>query len=239
MIPITGVIIPSAGRGTRMGTGQVKQLHPINGSAILAHTLNRILALESVRYLVVPTTADLYQVTKNIITQCLKDSAKQDTVKAEVIAGGKERMDSVKNGLLSLMNTDAELILIHDAVRPCFSLSAVNNAINMAMTHGAAILGIPAIDTVKLVDIEHKIDATPDRKTVWHAQTPQLFRKHILFEAFKKAEEENFPATDDASLVEAAGYPVYIVEGNRDNIKITYPSDLFFAEKWIKQSNHK
>ncbi len=236
MITATGVIVPSAGRGSRMGTGQAKQLQPINGTAILAHTVCRLLALDSVRYLIVPTSTDLYQVTRNILSQCLKETEKSDTVKIEVIAGGAERMDSVRNGLVNLMNTDAELVLVHDAVRPCFPLEAVEKAVDVAMSRGAACLGVPASDTIKLVDEDHRVISTPVRKRVWHAQTPQIFHKHILFEAYKKAEESGFSATDDASLVEYAGYPVHMVEGNRQNIKITYPSDLFFAEKWIQEN---
>ncbi len=238
MVPSTGVIIPSAGRGARMGSDQAKQLQSINGNPILAHSINRILLLESVRHLVIPTSPDLSQVTRNIVSQCLHESGRAGEVTADVISGGAERMDSVKNGLMHLMGTHAELVLIHDAVRPCFPLDAVKEAIRLALAHGAAILGIPASDTVKVVR-EGQVVSTPDRKLVWLAQTPQVFRKEILIDAYKKAEKMGFDATDDASLAEFAGYPVYMVKGSQENIKITYPSDLFFAEKWIKSGTYK
>lgn len=236
MIPSTGVIIPAGGKGTRMGSGPAKQLLSIRGKTVLAHTIGRIIGLEGVKHLVVPTTPDLFHTTRDIIYQCLEQQQKTDSVSAEVIAGGAERMHSVENGLQYLMDTDAELVLIHDAVRPCFPADPVTRVITLALSHGAAILGIPASDTVKIVDSSRQIISTPDRKRVWLAQTPQVFRKNILFEAFQKAEKESFAATDDASLAEFAGYPVYMVEGSRDNIKITYPSDLFFAEKWMNEN---
>ncbi|MDG5768164.1 2-C-methyl-D-erythritol 4-phosphate cytidylyltransferase [Balneolales bacterium ANBcel1] len=229
----TGVIIPAAGSGTRMGSGQVKQLLSLRGRPVLAHTVHRLMMLETVRYLVIPTSPELIQTTRNIASQCLREAGREKDVILDVIHGGDERMDSVKNGLLHLMGSSADVVLIHDAVRPCFPLNAVREAIRLALSNGAAILGIPASDTVKVVR-DGQVVSTPERKSVWLAQTPQVFRKDILVDAYKKAEKSGFKATDDASLAEFAGYPVYMVRGSQENIKITYPSDLFFAEKWVQ-----
>ncbi|MEX0679918.1 MAG: 2-C-methyl-D-erythritol 4-phosphate cytidylyltransferase [Balneolales bacterium] len=239
-MPSTGVIIPSAGQGTRMGSERLpKQLQELHGTPVLAHTLSRILKLESVRFLVIPTSTEIYQKTLHIVTRCLEQSGKSGQVEVEVVIGGSERMHSVKNGLDWLSKMDVELVLVHDAVRPCFPLEAVEEAVCKAIKEGAAILAIPASDTVKMVDDHFCVERTPARNSAWLAQTPQVFRIEILKEAFEKADKAGFIGTDDASLVEFAGYPVYVVPGNRENIKITFPSDLYFAEKWVKKLGTK
>lgn len=233
MIPSTGVVIPSAGQGTRMRSGPAKQLLIIGGATILGHTVRRILELPGVRHLVIPTSPDLVEETWKIVNGCLDQQGNTQLLTVDVIIGGKERMDSVHKGLMYLEKTDAELLLIHDAVRPCFPLDAASQALRTAHAEGAAILAIPSRDTVKVVDSQRRIVGTPDRKTVWFAQTPQVFRKELLLDAYVKAEKAELVATDDASLVEFAGYTVHIIPGSHENIKITYQSDLLFAELWL------
>ncbi len=234
MIPPTGVIIPSAGRGIRMGSGLPKQLQTIGGKTVLAHTLTRIMALEPVCHLVIPCFPEGMATTRQIAVDCLEKAQKTDTILLEVIPGGSERMHSVERGLERLMKTGSELVLVHDVVRPCFSLEATVEVLAKADSGGAAILAIPSRDTVKMVDEHHRVTATPDRKNVWLAQTPQVFRKEVLCDAYEKAKTIGVTATDDASLVESAGYPVYVVESSQENIKITYPADLYFVEQWLK-----
>ncbi len=235
MIPSTGVIIPSAGKGSRMDSELPKQMLQVGSMTILAYTITRLLQIESVRYLVIPVSADLAEPVAEIADGCLRIAKKTKKVNLKLTAGGRERMHSVGSGLLELAETDAELVMVHDAVRPCFPLMAVNEALETANAKGAAILAVPARDTVKLVNDSRRITATPDRSRVWLAQTPQVFRTKILIDAFEKAKNDGFVATDDASMAEYAGYPVHVVEGSHDNIKVTYPSDLFFVENWLKQ----
>ncbi len=236
MIPSTGVIIPSAGKGSRMASELPKQMLELGSMTILAHTITRILQVDSVRHLVIPASVDLAGKVAEIAEECIASAGKRGKVALRMASGGRERMHSVGNGLNKLAQTDAELVMVHDAVRPCFPLGAVNEALEVAHAEGAAILGVPARDTVKLVDDARQITSTPDRKRVWLAQTPQVFRLNLLQEAFQIAEKSGFTATDDASLAEFAGYPVRVVEGSHENIKVTYASDLIFVENWLKQN---
>ncbi len=219
-----------------MDSGQPKQLMQIGALSILGHTITRILRVEAVRHLVIPSSADMADTVHGIAAKCIETARRTGQVMLDVVPGGKERMDSVGNGLQALQGSGVELVMVHDAVRPCFPLDAVAEALQLAASDGAAILAIPARDTVKLVDESGRITETPDRRNVWLAQTPQVFRIEVLLNAYKKAAETGFVATDDASLVEHAAHPVRVVEGSQDNIKITYPADLFFAEHWLNQN---
>lgn len=230
----TGVIIPSAGKGARMNSGLPKQMLEIDGVTILGHTITRILAIDTIRHLVIPASGEWLGRSLQIARRSLEQSRKSDLVQVDVIPGGAERMYSVRNGLSRLMDEKVDVVMVHDAVRPCFPVDAVNRLVAEAMVKGAAILAVPVSDTVKLVDQDRRITATPDRSNVWLAQTPQAFRRQILFESCEKACKDGFLATDDSSMAEYAGYAVHVVEGSQENIKITWPPDLFFAEKWLK-----
>ncbi len=220
-----------------MDSGQPKQLLQIGAMSILGHTITRILRVAAVRHLVIPSSADMADTVHGIAAKCIETARRTGQVKLDVVPGGKERMDSVGNGLQALQGSGVELVMVHDAVRPCFPLDAVGEALRLAASEGAAILAIPARDTVKLVDQSGRITGTPDRRNVWLAQTPQIFRIQVLLNAYKKAAGTGFAATDDASLVEHAAHPVRVVEGSPDNIKITYSADLFFAEQWLKHNS--
>ncbi len=236
MIPSTAVIIPSAGKGSRMASVLPKQLLQVGPMTILAHTITRMLQVRSVRHLVIPVSDDLAGHVADIAWKCIESAGKTDEVDLKMTAGGRERMHSVGNGLYDLAQTDAELVMVHDAVRPCFPLASVNEALQLANTKGAAILAVPARDTVKLIDDSGQITSTPDRNRVWLAQTPQVFRIKLLIDAYQKAEKSGYIATDDASLAEYAGYPVHVVNGSHENIKLTYPPDLIFIENWLKEN---
>ncbi len=212
-----------------------KQFMPIGGLTVLGHTITRILQIEQVRHLVIPASGNVSDRVRDIAAGCIA-ARKTGNVLLDVVPGGKERMDSVWNGLLALMESGVELVMVHDAVRPCFPMDAVTRALEKAASEGAAILAVPARDTVKLVDDSGVIASTPDRRRVWLAQTPQIFRTEVLLDANEKARAAGFAATDDASLVEHAGFPVHVVEGSHDNLKITYPADLFFAEQWLRKN---
>jgi 2-C-methyl-D-erythritol 4-phosphate cytidylyltransferase len=216
-----------------MDSGLPKQLMLIGGTTILGHTISRILQIPQVRHLVIPATGDIRDKVCDIAAGCIAAAGLTEKVRLDVVGGGKERMDSVGNGLQILDRSGVELVMVHDAVRPCFPLDAVARAIRVAASEGAALLAIPARDTVKLVDGAGVVETTPDRRRVWLAQTPQIFRTAVLAKAFEMARQSGFAATDDASMAERAGFEVRVVEGSPDNIKITYPADLFFAEQWL------
>ncbi len=147
--------------------------------------------------------------------------------------GGAERQDSVAAGL-DAIDPETDLVLVHDAARPFVSLRCVQSCIDAAATHGAAIVAVAAQDTVKLVDADSVIVETPDRRRIWLAQTPQVFRGALLREAHEHARRDGFVGTDDASLVERLGHPVRVVPGESTNRKITTPDDLQWAEWYLR-----
>ena len=156
------------------------------------------------------------------------------SVPTRLARGGAERQDSVAAGL-QMIEVDANLVLIHDAARPFVSLSCVQACVDAAAAHGAAIVAVAAQDTVKRVDSDTVIVETLDRRRIWLAQTPQVFRPTLLRDAFERARRDGFTATDDAALVEHLGHPVHIVPGDATNRKITTPDDVRWAEWYLEQ----
>jgi len=147
----------------------------------------------------------------------------------DVVAGGQERQDSVRHALAAA-GEEAEIVLVHDAVRPFVTGRMVEEVVAAARVNGAAIVALPMRDTVKQVGADRMIERTVDRRPLWLAQTPQAFRRDWLQEAHRKARLEGVKATDDAYLIEWFGHPVSVVEGSGENIKITRPEDLVIGE---------
>ncbi|HMP01060.1 MAG TPA: 2-C-methyl-D-erythritol 4-phosphate cytidylyltransferase [Gemmatales bacterium] len=147
--------------------------------------------------------------------------------------GGAERSDSVAAALARL-HPDAELVAIHDTARPCVTSEAIDEVTRVAAQHGAAILATPVADTLKKTDRQQKVVETPSRTGLWLAQTPQVFRKDWLLEAYARRGSKGAAATDDAQLIEALGQPVHVVPGASTNIKITTHQDLLLAEAILK-----
>ncbi|WP_066249344.1 2-C-methyl-D-erythritol 4-phosphate cytidylyltransferase [Neobacillus drentensis] len=220
------VILPAAGQGKRMGAGKNKLLLELNGIPVLIHTLQvfeqdeacsgMILAIHPQDEPEFKVLLARYNVTK-VIT---------------FVPGGKERQDSIYNAL-KLVKTNG-IILVHDAARPFILKEHIHRLADIAEETGAAILGVPAKDTIKKVD-DGVVVETVERSSLWAVQTPQAFRILLLKEAYEQAEKDYFLGTDDASLVERLNYPVAMVEGDYDNIKLTTPEDLFFAEAILKK----
>lgn len=178
---------------------------------------------------VVVSTSESYQVvTENI----LKDLLPAEISGATVI-GGAERQYSIFNALDKINETD--LVIIHDAVRPFVTPSQIDVCCQAATETGAAVLGIPVRDTIKEIDQDQFVKTTPPRNFLWQTQTPQVFKKKILVEAYRDALKEGFTGTDDSSLVERLGYKVKMVEGDHSNFKITYPMDLKLAQLSIEK----
>lgn len=146
-----------------------------------------------------------------------------------VVPGGSERQYSVYNGLKALPE-DAEYVLIHDGARALVTEAVIGRALESVEQHGSGVAAIPVVDTIKRAAPDGLVQETPDRASLYAIQTPQSFRMDVLMAAHEKAREDGFLGTDDASLLEHAGIPVYLSEGDRENLKLTTPTDLELAE---------
>ncbi|PYE43657.1 2-C-methyl-D-erythritol 4-phosphate cytidylyltransferase [Paenibacillus barcinonensis] len=219
-----GVVIVAAGRGTRMGTTESKQFLLLQGKPVFIHTLEVFAALDEIREMILVTgAAD--------VERCL-DWVKEYQLESRVrvIPGGKERQHSVHEGLRAL-GTDG--VLVHDGVRPFVTREQIRDCMAAAASGEGAVLAVPVKDTIKQVNAEGFVTATPDRSSLWSIQTPQAFRLSSLLEAYNSAERDGFLGTDDAMLAERQGMSVKVVEGSYTNIKLTTPEDLQYAAFWL------
>jgi 2-C-methyl-D-erythritol 4-phosphate cytidylyltransferase len=235
------VIIPAAGLGTRMAPAgkkgiPSKQFSEINGVPIVIHTLRVFARSKQVTRIVVA-------LRKNEIEQFSKRlDAEKIAAKITVVEGGEHRQDSVANALASLQAAPEDIVLIHDAVRPFVDDEIIAAVVHEVEKHGAAIAGLPAVDTIKQVERAADgaiITSTIPRERVVQAQTPQGFRYALIKRAFDSAISDGFTGTDEASLVERLGESVRVVMGSARNIKITTPADMELAEFLLAQALHK
>jgi len=218
-------ILPSAGSGRRMGENIPKQFLKIYGKPIFVYTLEKFdLCWLINEVILVVRTEDVDAVEKTVQEWGIKKVS-------NVIAGGEERQDSVLNGL-RILSEEVNIVVIHDAVRPFVSVEKIEEVVKVAREKDAAILAIPVKDTIKRGE-NGCVEATLNRNFLWSVQTPQAFKTDLIKKAFEKARQDGIYATDDSSLVERLGYPVYIVEGEEQNIKITSPEDLLIAEVFV------
>lgn len=225
------IVIVAAGPGTRLGANAPKAFVDLAGRPLLAHTVDSIRAAISAG--TPPLTIDGVVVVAPPSHTRQAESLIRDLPVPirRVVAGGEQRQDSVRAGLTAC--GDADVVLIHDAARPFVTTATVLAVAGVAHEHGAAIAALPAVDTVKIVGDDSRITSTPERNSVWLAQTPQGFRRQLLLEAHAAAPDSG--STDDASLVEAYGVAVRIVAGDPAARKITTPDDLRWAE-WMLHS---
>ena len=219
---MNSVIIVAAGSGKRMKAGINKQFLLIDGKEILAHTIDKFYNCDEIGEIIVCVKENEEEMLKEKII------SKYGYKDIKIAYGGKERQDTIKNGLEKL-DEDSEIVLIHDGARPFIEDEIIKNAISETKEHGATVVGVPVKDTIKIVK-DGKITDTPDRSIVWAAQTPQSFKREIVEVSYKNAYEKGIYGTDDAMLAEYAGYEVHMVKGSYDNIKITSPEDMGFAE---------
>jgi len=233
------VIIPAAGLGTRMappGKRGVpsKQFFEINGTPIVIHTLRVFARNKQIGQIVVA-------VRKNEMERFRAQLEKEKlSAKVEVVEGGEHRQESVANALAHLRAATDDIVLVHDAVRPFVDDEIIANVVHEVERHGAAIAGLPAVDTIKQVDRAAEgalVTSTIPRERVVQAQTPQGFRYELIKRAFDSATADGFTGTDEASLVERLGESVWVVMGSARNIKITTPADMELAEFLIAQAN--
>jgi 2-C-methyl-D-erythritol 4-phosphate cytidylyltransferase len=224
-------IIVSAGRGHRLKEASKKQFLPLAGKPILAHTLDRFETSPLIRSIVlVVGEEDLDYCSKEIVEQYRFQKITQ------IIPGGKERQDSVRNGLQALAR-DTEIVVIHDGVRPFVTREMVEESIRGAKRLGAVVLAMPVTDTVKTANTDGIVLKTLDRESLWQIQTPQAFQAEMIREAYRRATEDGFVGTDDASLVERLGTRVHILPGSYSNIKITTREDLLWARLLLREAS--
>lgn len=224
-------IIPAAGVGLRMGGETPKQFLSLDGVPVFIHTLRKFVSSGAVDEIFLCLRAEDME-------HAAVDIERERFAKpVRLIAGGHSRQETVARGLAQTPAT-ADVIVVHDAVRPFVEEESIRQVIEEARKSGAAILGIPSVDTVKQVERQLILGTIP-RERVVLAQTPQAFRAKILVEAFERAQADGFNATDESSLVERLGHPVTVLMGSDRNIKITKPSDLPLARLYIAQEREK
>jgi 2-C-methyl-D-erythritol 4-phosphate cytidylyltransferase len=243
------VILPAAGLGTRMAKGVAeplagppvvpaektgtsrKQFMLLDGSPILMHTVRKFLASDRVGVIVIAVRAE----DAGWVREMMAPADPQGRVR--VVEGGNSRQESVENALSSL-GPEYELVAVHDAVRPFIDLSIIHHVFDAAAEHGAAIVAVPAVDTVKQVTrgtTHVVVRATLPREKLVLAQTPQVFRYELLVRAFQSARQDGFVGTDESSMVERLDIEVSVVPGSDRNIKITKPTDMELAHLFLRE----
>ena len=222
-MPKVSVILPAAGSGKRFGSASNKIFQPLDGREIFLRTIDLFAARDDVcQILLVASAADIAELSERFGPELA-------ALSVELVEGGAERSDSVRNALARLDGA-AELVCVHDAVRPCVSPERIDAVFAAAAENGAAILACPLHGTIKKVLPSGQIMTTVDRDGLWEAQTPQVFEKSLLIEAYALGGQ----ATDDAEMVQRVGARVTVVQSGPNNIKITAPADLAFAEAVIQ-----
>lgn len=242
-------LIPAAGRGERArsdkgrkqhthpsdltehcigGLHPSKVLQPIFGRPMLVHTLLPFQASPKISSVVLVVGRAEVGLVERLVAE------EGFTKVAAVVPGGDTRQESVRLGLEAVPSA-APLVAIHDGARPLVTEEIIHRTVDAAAEHGAAVAAVRAVDTVKLADESDFVQCTPPRERAWIIQTPQTFRADLIREAHRRAAEEGFAGTDDASLVERLGHPVKLVEGSRENFKVTYPEDFAAAERVLRE----
>ena len=234
------VILPAAGLGTRMGKGSAektgtsrKQFMLLEGSPILIHTVRKFAACARVTEIVVAVRAEDVEWVGNLLSQSIPGAS------VRAVEGGNSRQQSVVNALGALA-ADTDLVAVHDAVRPFIDLETIEKVLDEAAESGAAIVGVPAVDTVKQVTRgtgKAHVRATLPREKLVMVQTPQVFRYDLLQRAYEMARADGFVGTDESSLVERLDVDVTVVMGSDRNIKITKPGDMHLANLFLQEES--
>lgn len=220
-------IVPAAGSGVRFGGVVPKQYLPMAGLPLLAWTLRALAASGQLHCTILAVAAGQE-------ARCRAEILEPNGLRVDhVVPGGADRQASVYAGL-SKAPAETDLVLVHDGARPLITAQLIRAAIEAAGAAGAAVVAVPVTDTIKAADAEHRVADTLPRGRLWAAQTPQVFRAAWLREAHAKALTDGFRGTDDSVLVERLGYPVRLVPGSADNLKITTMADLAQAEQILR-----
>jgi 2-C-methyl-D-erythritol 4-phosphate cytidylyltransferase len=245
------VIIPAAGLGTRMAPmpsaldAKTKKPHPskqftdLAGTPILIHTLRKFAAVDAVSEIWIALRENEIEPFRERLHKEgteTKDGLKKK--KIELVPGGEHRQQSVEQALNAVSAAADDVVLVHDAVRPLVTPEIIDDVIAAAKKYGAAIAGLPAVDTIKQVERTAEgaiVKATIPRAGIVLAQTPQGFHYSVIKKAFDEAAADGFTGTDEASLVERSGHQVAVVMGSPRNIKITTPADMELAEFYLRK----
>jgi len=210
-----------------MASDRPKQFLHLAGTPIIFHTLKAFEECDSIQEVIVVLPA---VESAGFLSMAGKFGLKK---LSKVVAGGATRADSVKRGLLAIRSATADIVAVHDGVRPFVTIEEIEQTVNAAKETGAAILVAPVVDTIKAVK-RGKVVSTIDRGSLRHALTPQCFRYEVLRQAYEQVDVNDPSLTDESSLVERMGAPVVVVEGSSRNIKITTQEDLALAEAYLR-----
>lgn len=221
------LIIAAGGTGKRIGDPLPKQFIEIAGKPIIVHTLAYFYSNSKISDIIISIHKDW----ESHLQKLMNENGFSD--KCRIVLGGISRQDSIKNALDTIV--DSEIIMIHDAVRPFVTDRMIDDLIEAAEKYGAALPGLTPVNTIKILSDNNTVRTTPERSQLTSVQTPQAFKLDVIRNANENAYSKSYLGTDDASLVEFAGYEVKVVEGNELNIKITRPIDLVLAEEILKK----
>lgn len=220
------VIIAAAGNSTRYGTGKSKQFLILDNTPVLIKSIQAFEEIDDVKEIIVTARKQDFDIIEDFIAQYGVRKVKH------IVEGGATRQDSIY-AAVEKVDEKADLIAVHDGARPLIKRKVIESVIQKADEVDAAACAVPVKDTIKIIDSSGKIVTTPERDALRAVQTPQVFRLSLYKEAIEKAVSDGKQYTDDCQLVESMGYPVYLVDGDYENIKITTPDDLLVAEKFL------
>jgi 2-C-methyl-D-erythritol 4-phosphate cytidylyltransferase len=226
---VTAIIV-GAGEGKRMGGPVPKSFLPIAGRPLVLRALDRFFSARSIEKVICVVAGKEMQRGQALMQGDFHLSHRPWTLQA----GGATRQKSVRRGLEKL-DSNCEIVVIHDAARPFVSASLIDRCVDEACRVDAIVVGVPVRNTIKVVSEDLWVQATPARNSLWEIQTPQVFRKELIVQAHDRAVRQAIDATDDATLVEQMGKPVLVVPGETTNIKITTPEDILLAEALLRQ----
>ena len=223
---VTG-IVPAAGGGSRMAAGLPKQYLPLAGVPLLTRTLKALWASACLDALILVVPPGQQE-------RCRREILDPFGISVDaVVSGGEDRQASVYAGLLRA-RLETDLILVHDGARPFITPAVVRAAVSAAAESGGAVVAVPVTDTIKVADRDGWLVETPERRQLWAAQTPQVFRAGLFREAHARALRDGVRTTDDSALVERLDHPVRLVPGSAENLKITTPADLLMADQIVR-----
>lgn len=222
------VIIAAAGNSTRYGTGKSKQFLILDNTPVLIKSIQAFEEIDDVKEIIVTARKQDFEVIEDFIAQYGVRKVKH------IVEGGATRQDSIY-AAVEKIDEKADLVAVHDGARPLIKRKVIESVIQKADKVDAAACAVPVKDTIKIIDSSGKIVTTPERDSLRAVQTPQIFRFSLYKEAIEKAVSDGKQYTDDCQLVESMGYPVYLVDGDYENIKITTPDDLLVAEKFLSE----
>ena len=225
---VTAIVL-AAGAGRRIGADVSKTYLSIAGRPLVLRALDRMFAAKSIEEVILV-------VDENELETCAA-MLRRDVALVNrpwvLQSGGSTRQQSARRGL-EKVDAVADIIVIHDGARPFVSAALIDRLVEAAAEKGAAVAGLPVRDTIKVVGSDGLIQSTPERRSLWEVQTPQVFRRELIIAAHAAAAIKGVEATDDAMVVEQFGKPVFVLEGERSNIKITLPEDIWLAEMMIR-----